>query len=99
MTQRHHLRLVEGDGPEVPPLRLHVTHRSLHAVSAEVVAAATDYTAYMISSRRIDTIDLSTEYGRVVLALTDVVTEYEMRAAGMPTLPRAETENGPVTLW
>lgn len=98
MTQRH-LRLVEGGEPEVPPLRLHITHRSLHTLTAEVVEAAQEYTAYMISSRRIDTVDLSTEYGRVVLALTDVVTEYEFRSAGMPELPAAETENGPVTLW
>lgn len=98
MTHRH-LRLVEGDGPEVPPLRLLVTHRSLHTVAAEVVEAAQDFTAYMISSRRIDTIDLSTPYGRVVLALTDRVTEYEYRAAGMPVLPTPETADGPVTLW
>jgi hypothetical protein len=90
---------MKGDTPEVPPLRLLVTHRSLHAVTAEVVEAAQEFTDYMISSRRIDSIDLSTPYGRVVLALTDRVTEYEFRAAGMPLPPTTETADGPVTLW
>jgi hypothetical protein len=98
MTHRHHLRLVEGNGPEVPPLRLHVTHRSLHTVAAEVVEAAQDWTALMAGSGALDRLDPATEYGRVTLVLTDRVTEYEFRMTG-GTGQAPESQKGPVTLW
>lgn len=98
MTHRH-LRLVEGDGPEIPPLRLHVTHRSLHTVAAEIVSAAQDWTSYMVGANALDTLSRGTEYGRLTLELTDRVTEYEFRSAGMPVLPGPDTADGPVTLW
>ena len=99
MTQRH-LRLIESGDPEIPPLRLHVTHRSLRTVEAEIVEAAQDWTAYMLGANALDPLDSTTEYGRLTLRLTDRVTEYEGRMAGLGELPApSEQQNGPVTLW
>lgn len=91
-----HLRLIEGDGPELPPLRLHVTHRSIHAMTSEIVEAAQEWTAYMIGSLALDAFTPDTEQGRLTIRLTDAVTEYEMRQAGIEPPGK---ENGPVTLW
>lgn len=99
MTHRHHLRLVENHGPEIPPLRLHVTHRSLHTVAAEIVEAAQDWTAFMVGSGALDRLDPATEYGRLSLAVTDRVTEYEYREANPGAEYAPQTQNGPVTLW
>jgi hypothetical protein len=100
MTHRHHLRLVEQDGPEIPPLRLHVTHRSLHTVAAEIVEAAQDWTAFMVGSGALERVDPATEYGRLTLAVTDRVTEYDFRmTGGTGEVPTSQTRNGPVTLW
>jgi hypothetical protein len=99
MTHRHHLRLVEDDGPEIPPLRLHVTHRSLHTVAAEIVEAAQNWTAYMVGSGALERIDSATEYGRLSLAVTDRVTEYDFRSANPGVEPEQKKQSGPVTLW
>jgi hypothetical protein len=100
MTHRNHLRLVNNNGPEMPPLRLHVTHRSLHTVAAEIVEAAQDWTAYMVGSGALERIDPGTEYGKLTLVMTDRVTEYEFRmTGGVGEAPEPQTQNGPVTLW
>lgn len=100
MTRRNHLRLIDNDGPEVPPLRLHVTHRSLHTVAAEIVQAAQDWTAYMVGSGALERLDPATEYGKLTLAVTDRVTEYDFRmTGGRGEAPDSRAQNGPVTLW
>jgi hypothetical protein len=92
-----HLRLIEGDGPELPPLRVAMTHRSIHSVTAMIVEAAQDWTAYMVGSGALDEFTTESEYGRLTIRLTDAVTEYEMRMTGIELPP--ETQNGPITLW
>jgi hypothetical protein len=100
MTHRHHLRLVENEGPEIPPLRLHVTHRSLHTVAAEIVEAAQDWTAYMVGSGALERVDPASEYGQLTVVMTDRVTEYEYRMVNGDAGPEARTQNGPITtLW
>lgn len=79
---RPQFRLLHGGADELPPLKVATTHRTLHGMKTRVLEAAQNWTAFMIASGLIGGYDMSTEHGRLTLAITDAVTELETYGTG-----------------